>query len=194
MTLSHTWAKISNSICSHQQPTVPTHTQYHYSIPLLTHCSMRPSHVLCRGSACNTAPRASDSSPKPSHYPYAWLTWTVMTLSLERQSRTPLDNPSLPETCNKILHINKVHGRKHKLHFSYTETCWWTYIQTAIPRQQSTFLLQRYNQNTSIPRQRKQCNIVILTMSLHGYNELLEVLCDNGKTELLEMVSGIQST
>jgi hypothetical protein len=25
-----------------------------------------------------------------------------MTLSLQRQSRTPLDNPALPETCNKM--------------------------------------------------------------------------------------------
>lgn len=116
MTLSHTWARISNDICGHQQATVPTHTQYHYSIPLLTHCSTRLSHMSCVEAVPATqhhgqvmyVTKASDSSPKPSYYPYAWLTWTVMTLSLERQSRTPLDNPSLPETCNKMVGSQKL--------------------------------------------------------------------------------------
>jgi hypothetical protein len=31
-----------------------------------------------------------------------------MTLSLERQSRIPLDNPSLPETCNKMVGSQKL--------------------------------------------------------------------------------------
>lgn len=65
-------------------------------------------------------------------------------------------------------------------------------VQNAFPRQRSTLPLRRYNRNTSIPRQRKQCNIGIPTVSLYGYNELLQALDDNGKTELLEVVSSIR--
>jgi hypothetical protein len=99
--------------------TVPTHIQYHYRIPLLTH-SLTAScvgHTSCAEAVPATQHHmqvmdvsgASDPSPHNhiTHMP-AWLTWTVMTLSLERQSRTPLDNPSLPETWNKMVGSQKL--------------------------------------------------------------------------------------